>query len=181
MERAGVGIEQYAWARNDPRLDAFCFTAVVGVPRERVVAGFLADAATRTETTFEDAFNDFPLAYVMVDDVAGGLLGAEHNGWQGVQEDVASRISRGGELASFYRNVNAVMTFVHAVDGVVLAMFDPLLEDVPESLLGHVEGLDFAGSTEASAFVLLERLTGIGLREEWLVATHSRYDVPSPL
>jgi hypothetical protein len=35
--------------------------------------------------------------------------------------------------------------------------------------------------SEASAFVLLERLTGIRLEEEWLAMVHSRFDLPPPV
>jgi peptide-methionine (R)-S-oxide reductase len=34
--------------------------------------------------------------------------------------------------------------------------------------------------SEASAFALLERLTGIRLEEEWLAMVHSRFDLPPP-
>ena len=175
-----VGVAEYRWLQNDPRLDAFCVTAVADGGRDRVLAAFGADPATETSTTFRESFNDFPsTSYILVGEVPGGILVAEHNGWRGTLEDVVTVVSRGTTAASFYRNVNAVMAFFHAVEGEVRSMFDPLLEGVPDELSEQAEGLDFETATEASAFALLERLTGIRFSQEWLEATHTRFDVPS--
>ena len=178
-----VGADAYEWAQNDPRLDAFCVTAVAGARREQVLDAFRVDRSTETPATFEEAFNGFPApTYVLVDKVPGGVLAMENNGWWGVDADVVASASRAASLASYYKNVNAVMTFVHAENGVLLAMFDPLLDDVPSALAQRAEGLPFGvGHAQASAFALLERLTGIRLDESWLAARHSRFDVPSPV
>ena len=119
---------------------------------------------------------------MLVDEVPGGVLAVENNGWWGVDADVVDAASRGATLASYYKNVNAVMTFVRAEDGMLLTMFDPLLDDVPAELSKAAEGLPFGVEhAQSSAFALLERLTGIGLDESWLLARHSRFDVPSPV
>jgi Family of unknown function (DUF6461) len=178
-----VGVDDYRWAQNNPRLDAYCVTAVAGGTRETVLAGFGAELATETPATFEEAFNGFPSpTYVLLDVVSGGVLAVENNGWRGVEDGVASELSRGAAVAAFYRNVNAVMTFVHVVDGIVLATFDPLLDDVPSELATEGEGLPFGvDNAQASAFALLERLTGIRLEAEWLGAAHSRFDIRPPV
>ena len=74
------------------------------------------------------------------------------------------------------------MSFVHAVDGAVVASFDPLLDDVPDVLAADAAGLDFAGDIVVCAsFALLERLTGIRVEQRWLLdEPHLRVDVPSP-
>ena len=177
-----MGVDRYRWVQWNPRLDAFCITAVAGIGREQALQGFQADPATATPSSFADAFSGYPSpSYVLVDEVPGGVLAAENNGWQGADADVATGISRGGTLASYYRSVNADTTFVHAVDGSLLASFDPLLDDVPRELSQQAQGLPFGeDDVDACAFALLERLTGIGFDEAWLDSTHTRYDVPSP-
>lgn len=176
-----AGVVEYRWVQNDARLDAYCVTAVADGTREQVLSAFRAEPATETHTTFTDAFNGFPSpTYVLVGEVPGGVLAVEHNGWWGVRDEVAAAVSRGTTVASFYRNVNAVMAFLYAVDGQVVAMFDPLLEEVPPVLVERAVDLPFGvEQTEASAFALLERLTGIRFDEDWLTAPRARYDVPS--
>lgn len=174
--------EAYAWVENDARLDAYCVTAVTGVPLDEVVRRFGGDPKTASRATFEDAFNGAPHpTWILVDEIGPGVLVAENNGWWGVQEDVGRRVSAGGRLASFYVNVNAVMAFLCAIDGDVVAWFDPLLEDVPESLAVEAAGLDFGDRVEGSCFALLERLTGVPVGERWLLEElHLRVAVPSP-
>jgi hypothetical protein len=173
--------EAYGWADDDVRLDAFCLTAVTGVARDEVVRGFDGDLKTEASSTFVDAFNGYASpSYVLVEVVAGGVLAAENNGWQGVQHEIARRVSLGGALAAFYRSVNADMAFVHAIDGAVRASFDPLLEDVPPELSEQAAGLRFGDEVESSALALLERLTGVRVEQGWFDEPHSRFDVPSP-
>src|SRR4029453_16795686 len=69
--------------------------------------------------------------WAQVGAVGRGLLVAEHNGWRGGEG--VEPLSRGARLACFFRNVQAVMHFVYAVDGRVLAEFDPLLDRAPKS------------------------------------------------
>ena len=106
----------------------------------------------------------------------------EGNGFAGVHPPVVSRLSQGARLVALYHSVNAVMTFVHAEDGVVTRRFDPLLhpDDQEGVALPEEAGLVF-GWDEAqhdagrprdpyrSAVVLVERLTGIALTSRWLL------------
>ena len=91
-------------------------------------------------------------------------------------------MSRGGALGAYYRSVNADMTLLHAVDGAVVASFDPLLDDVPDALESIAAGLDFdADDVGAASFALLERLTGIRIEQRGLLdEPHLRVAVPSP-
>jgi hypothetical protein len=119
---------------------------------------------------------------ILVGELAPGVVVAENNGWWGVHEELAAAVSRGGRLASYYRSVNADMTFVHAVDGSVRATFDPLLDPVPAALQAAADGLDFGAETVgAPSFALLERLTGVRVERSWLLdRPHTRIEVPSP-
>jgi hypothetical protein len=178
-----TGTDPYRWVETDSRMDAYCVTAVSGVALDDVVRRFAGDASTAVEATFEESFNGAPAQnYVLVGEVPGGVLVAENNGWRGADQEVAARASRGGRLASFYRSVNADMSFVHAVDGSVVVWFDPLLENVPVALAEAASGLPFDGDVvEAASFALLERLTGIRVERAWLLdQRHLRVDVPSP-
>ncbi|HXG76992.1 MAG TPA: DUF6461 domain-containing protein [Gaiellaceae bacterium] len=173
----------YAWVREDPRLDAFCFCAVAGPTALAVILdAFAADRTTETSALFVESANGYPQpSYVLVGEAPGGVLAAENNGWQGVGDDLLRRVSRGGRAVGYYRSVNADMTFALAEDGSVSASFDPLLEPVPERLREEAAGLAFGvDDVEPSAFALLERLTGIALERSWLDEPHLRYDVPSP-
>ena len=178
-----TGADQYRWVESDRRMDAYCVTAVSDVALDDVVRRFEGDAGTAAEATFAESFNGAPeQSYVLVGEVPGGVLVAENNGWWGADQELAARVSRDGRLAAYYRSVNADMTFVHAVDGTIVAWFDPLLEDVPGVLAEAAIGLPFDDDhVEAASFALLERLTGIRVEQTWLLdEPHLRVDVPSP-
>jgi hypothetical protein len=48
--------------------------------------------------------------------------------WEGTRPEVLWRVSQGTVAVSLYRNVNAVTRFSYAVNGVVVAWFDPLCQ-----------------------------------------------------
>ena len=174
----------YGWAEGDPRLDAFCLSAVAGVAVEQVLEAFSVRPETEAAASFAGAFNEFPSpTYVVVDETpAGGVVVVENNGWRGTDETVLANASRGGRVASYYRSVNADMRFVLAVDGDIRAVFDPLLDPVPAELSDAASGLGFAvESVEACSLALVERLTGIRLERDWLDEPHRRFEVPSPI
>ena len=175
--------DDYRWVETDQRMDAFCVMAVSGVALAEVARSFGGEVAAGVDATFAESANGAPEpTYVLLGDVPGGVLVAENNGWSGADEAVAARVSRGGRLASYYRSVNADMTFVHAVDGTVVAAFDPLLDDVPDTIADAAAGLHFDEDlVEAASFALLERLTGIRVEQRWLLdEPRLRVDVPSP-
>ena len=162
---------RYGWIT---RLDAYCFTTLLGVAPDAVVDRLGADPAAMTRRTFDECFwtVDDP-QYAQVAEAGHGVILAEHNGWRAEEE--AESLSRGGRLACFYRNVNAVMRFVYAVDGKVLAAFDPLLDSRPEEgaeprvLDPWLRGLPFGlHAAEPSAMTLLERSTGVRVTRSWL-------------
>jgi hypothetical protein len=110
----------------------------------------------------------------------------EPNGWHCVDDEFAVVLSQGGRYAAYYWNVNAVMRFVFAVDGHIERDFDPLLYDGDrEHALPEELDLPFpSGDTRQplipsqASLALLERLTGVEVRREWLLNTqHPTYHI----
>ena len=180
---------RYAWIEEheeDEQLSAACFTAVTGVASAEVVRRFGADPATARTATFAGSFNELtgstPLVY---DELDGGVLVAENNGWQGSKTEVLEAVSRGGTAASVYWSVNADMSFLYVVDGVLVAWFDPLLVghawsgSDPESVRRQTVSLPFGlDGPRSASLALVERLTGIRLERRWLERPHRCVDVP---
>jgi Family of unknown function (DUF6461) len=161
----------YAWVEP---LEAYCFTAVIGLDTDEVISRLGADPFDCRRLTFEECFwtVDAP-QWAQVGALDGGVLVAEHNGWRG--EEAAAALSAHARAACFCRDVSATMRFSHAVDGVLLAAFDPLLEPAPVlgadpgCLKGLLKGLAFGlDAAEVSAMALLERVTGVRVSAEWL-------------
>lgn len=68
----------YQWVEP---LEAYCFTAVVGLDTDEVIRRLGADPASSAQRTFEECFwtADGP-QWAQVGAVNGGVLVAEHNG-----------------------------------------------------------------------------------------------------
>jgi hypothetical protein len=167
----------YDWVE---RWEAYCFTAVVGLGPEETVRRLGGDPHSAQTRTFEECFwtAEGP-QWTLVDRVEPGVLVAEHNGWRA--EEAAEALSRGARLACFFRNVQAVMHFVYAVDGTIVADFDPLVSQGSEcAALSHVlDGLHFGlFGAESSSLSLLERLTGVRVRPAWLAQPHPAVALP---
>jgi hypothetical protein len=158
----------YRWVES---LEAYCFTGVVGLDRDEIVRRLGGDPIRWRARTFEECFwaADGP-QWAQVEAVDGGVLVAEHNGWRA--EEAVEGLSRGARVACFFRNVQAITHFVYAVDGLVVADFDPLLQRGPiaqQGLGSAGEGLEFGlFGAEESALSLIERLTGVTVRRSWL-------------
>ena len=94
------------------------------------------------------------------------------NGFEATTPGTPERLTDGGYRAGvIYRSVNADMQFVWACDGEIVRSFDPLLYDIPGlgDALAEEDGLRFGvGAPTASAFALLDRLTGLSLTQEFL-------------
>jgi hypothetical protein len=120
-----VAASRYAWVEGDDLLAAACFTVILGIDADEVARRFGGDLSTERSATFERAFNDYPeTQYLVFDVVEDSVVAAENNGWEGARPDVAAAVSRGGLLSCVYWSVNADMTFLHAVDGNVIAWLD---------------------------------------------------------
>jgi hypothetical protein len=124
------------------------------------------------------------------------LIGAESDwtvllepyGFAGVTSQVIQQLSARGRLTSLYRSVNEHMTFVYAEGGAERRRFDPLLWPDQQwgDPLAEERGLIF-GDPEAvypyeQAVVLLERITGLRITDEWLfdVARHAYREPSAP-
>jgi uncharacterized protein DUF6461 len=171
----------YEWAES---LEAFCFTAVVGLDPGETARRLDGDLAAGQPRTFDECFwaADGP-QWAQIGTVEGGVLVAENNGWRA--EECIERLSKDVRVACFFRNVQAVMHFVYAVDGTVVAEFDPLVEKWPSggadpaAIAAVMDGLAFGlFAAEASALTLLERLTGVRVQESWLNAPQLAVALP---
>jgi hypothetical protein len=171
----------YEWAES---LEAFCFTGVVGLDPRETARRLDGDFAAGQPRTFEECFwaADGP-QWAQIGAVEGGVLVAENNGWRA--EECIERLSKNVRAACFFRNVQAVMHFVYAVDGTVVAEFDPLVEKWPSggadpsAIAPVMDGLAFGlFAAEASALTLLERLTGVRVQETWLNAPQLAVALP---
>ena len=171
----------YEWVES---LEAFCFTAVVGLDPPETARRLDGDVADGELRTFDECFwaADGP-QWAQIGPVEGGVLVAENNGWRA--EECIERLSKDVRVACFFRNVQAVMHFVYAVDGRILAEFDPLLDIGPRT--GHdphsidpaLQGLPFGlFGAERSALTLLERLTGVSIDPDWLAAPQRAVVLP---
>jgi hypothetical protein len=161
----------YGWVET---LEAYCFTAVVGPGPDEVIRRLGGDPDEAQPRTFEECFwaADGP-QWAQVGLVGGAVLVAEHNGWRA--EESVEALSRRARVACFFRNVHAVTHFVYAVDGAVLAEFDPLVDGRhasgtdPHAIADAVADLPFGlFSAEASSLALVERLTGVRVDRDWL-------------
>jgi hypothetical protein len=172
-------VSGYDWVEG---LEAYCFTSVVGLDLDEVTRRLGGAAAGMR--TFDECF--WPAQgpqWAQVGPVAGGVLVVEHNGWRA--EEMVEPLSRGARVACFFRNVQAVMRFVYAVDGRILAEFDPLLERTPRSgaepscLDTAVRDLPFGlFAAERSALCLVERVTGVRIARAWLDAPQPAVALP---
>lgn len=173
MSTAAVGGNTgFQWVE---RLEAYCFTALVGLDLDEAI-NRLGGCPSAQPRTFAECF--WPAdgtQWAQVGTVDGGLLVAEHNGWWA--EEFVESLSVGARLACFFRNVQAIMHFVYAVDGRIVAEFDPLLSRCPtggadpHSIDAALEGLPFGlFGAEASALTLVHRLTGVRVDRAWLDA-----------
>jgi hypothetical protein len=184
-----VGWEPFAWADDlgdgidglsiaviRPLIDdpAAAFSVVERLLPDRTVseavdAAFqLDDFAWGSELTLIDRLGDWTVA---IQPVGYGTS---------VPEEVA-RLSVGGEAASVYWNVNAVMSASIARDGALLRTFDPLLYDAAGAL-DEEGGLPFGvAHARAAALAFLARITGVVIARDWLLApTRPTYRVRIP-
>jgi len=153
----------YGWVEA---LEAYCFTALVGIDADEAIRRLGGDPSTRDRRTFDECF--WAAAgpqWVQIGRVQGGVLLAEHNGWRA--EEAVYDLSEGARVACFFRDVTAVMRFVYAVDGHVVADFDPLVDEAPSTL--DAAGLPFGlFAAEPCAMALLRRVTGVRVTPSWL-------------
>ena len=176
----------YAWVESSPFGVAYCLTMVEGLtPHEMFdrLDVLEREDLTGLEALAERAYgmHDGRRQYTGMRNVGDWGLMLEINGFVGVNDPARTTLSRGTQLVSHYRNVNAVSRFVWVGDGELWLEFDPLFPstrrgtkaaEVAETL--RDTGFDFEDfdshghDPRGAAFRLAERLTGVALSEDLL-------------
>jgi hypothetical protein len=172
----------YEWADNCPDLDAFCVSVAVGSAPEAVAVAFSADPGGVRSGRFADQWDmkrpdGFGNDTVQIDTVGSAVVCVEANGWAGIDDDRARRLSQAGPYVALYRSVNADMDVVHARAGQVVRRFDPLLYEA-DGAIPEEDGLAFGvpGGPVSASLALIERLTGVRLTRAWLLEdTHPTF------
>ncbi|RBY88481.1 DUF6461 domain-containing protein [Blastococcus sp. TF02A-26] len=174
-----MGSEDWSYEEHDWLPEAATITFVRGLTQREIGDLLRVDWETERRLTFDEAEETqdhrrdaHPVQMAERDD---WVVVVEPNGYFSTQIEIVEELSRNGEAVSVFRNVNAVMNFVVARDGVMVRAFDPLLFDDEEGdPLPEEEGLPL-GSEDADphalALELARRLTGVPIDRSWLLGT----------
>lgn len=176
---------------------ALCWTVIapdagaVGVDQVLERLGVSPQARLRSEAPLSaEEYGDPPLAYV--DQIGDAVVLFEINGFQGSLTEVLERISVGARVFSAYWNVNGLSYLSYAVDGRVLTFMEGAFPEDrggidPDALNDHLTDLfqiaeteDGSGDWRAAMLATVERLTGVGLRADWLTTDHLVVALPEP-
>ena len=176
--------EDYQWA-VDPRQTflavAGCVTAVLGLERDDVLAGFGADLGHPPMALDP---RDPPDGHtVAVASIGPAIVAVEYNGFQGARPEILRVISRVQLAVSVYWNVNDHMEFSYAAGGEVVTRFDPISPSNtctgtdPERLRPLMTDLPFPTLPVPASLALAERVSGVrigladidGARGAWRV------------
>ena len=175
---------KYAWldeSSGDDDLMAGCVGVVMGLDEVEVKGCFAIDQGSRRQATVHEAWQLSESAFgndlVQISSIGNAVITFEPNGWHGVEGEIASSLSQRGRYVAYFWNVNAVMRFVFAESGLILRDFDPLLYEADrDRALPEELDLPFpSGSTDSltpgqASLALIERLTGVEITREWLLA-----------
>lgn len=178
----------YEWAdSDDPLLEALSIT--LARPNDGRVPNGLSprrelpvrlDIAETLDATL--GLEDFAWGAVLaqIDSVDGWAVVVEPNGWAGSMPDVLQRLSVDGVAVNVFWNVNAVIRFSYARNGALVREFDGLLYDSPDDPIPEEMGFRWVDDRpRASVLGVMERLTGVRLARDWLLATPRRtFEVP---
>lgn len=167
---------RYGWADSeDPLVEALSISlvapagaAIDALRPRRLLPSPLTVAEALVETLRLD---DFAWGSVLAqtDTLGGWDVIVEPNGWAASMPEALARISAAGTAVNVFWNVNAVMSFTLARQGLITRTFDPLLYD-GDGALPEEEGLAWGvGSPRAAALALLERITGVAVDRDWLL------------
>lgn len=182
-------IERYSWIE---RLDVVMTVAVIqGRTEQEVVSVYGGDPSRSAMMTFseaEDAGSEEFGEYFHCQVFSHGhdVVALENNGWSGSIPEIARRASEdGGRFFSVFWNVNGVFRIVQAVDGQVVAWFDPMYggERVgPADLIPEwISGLSLqTGHLRAASLALIEQQTGLAFDRRLLNTRLPTYRIPDP-
>jgi len=182
-------IEQYSWIEH---LDVVMTAAVIeGSTEQEVVSVYGGDPSRSTMMTFseaEDAGSEKFGEYFFCQIFPHGpdVVALENNGWSGSVPEIARRASAsGGRFFSVFWNANSVFRIVQAVDGQVVAWFDPMHGGEragPADLIPEwINGLSLqAGHLRATSLALIELQTGLAFDQRLLNTRLPTYRIPDP-
>jgi hypothetical protein len=169
---------RFAWAdeSSDPGVRALAITVVSPVrpeplallhPRELLGHLTVGQTLDRSLSIVGRASRSVEVA---TDELDGWTVLIEPNGWITSLRGTLEALSTGGRAANVFWNVNALMRFGLAVDGVLVRQFDPLLYEADGALPDEAD-LPFGqpGRSGSAAMGLLMRLTGVEIDERWLL------------
>lgn len=184
--------EHYAWVEV---VEAATIAVIAhAAPSAHALLGSLGSIEDRGTMSFDTALDlqgafydetgfplydhaDFEPAIFQAERLADGepWVTVEPNGYQLSTSSRLELLAAGGSAVSFFWNVNWVMSFVHVDRGNVLAEFDPLVDfdQAPEA----GRDLPFEQSAHVASLALIERLTGIVIRERWFAGAKPTYIV----
>ncbi|HSV64508.1 MAG TPA: DUF6461 domain-containing protein [Mycobacteriales bacterium] len=184
-------VRRYAWADEAHDL-AWTLAVVEGLDPAGVVAAYGGDPARSVGSiTFEQ--EQVPVGefgkyhYLQVLARERHVLAIENNGWAGKSVEVAKGASRDrGRFFSVYWSLNANYTLTQAIDGRIVAHFDPLTVQHPappgEIYPAWITDVVFTDdSLHAVLLALLEEQTGLAFAREWLTAELPAYRIPDDL
>jgi hypothetical protein len=193
---------RHAWADDEDQVPAMTITAVAGAEVDQVVRAFGGNVGTARRMTFEQAGywnREGQLPYagaerhcVQVVSVAERkVVVIENHGACGALPEIARRASAGGgEFFSVHWPSGADYQVMHAADGVVDAVFDPLEfayypeeDPAPPLPSGYVP--DWAASAGyhietvgATSIALLETMLDLRVDPAWLLIPLPTVGVP---
>jgi hypothetical protein len=167
-----MSVEDYDWVDHLPEL-TLALIDFAGGPEDLFaeVSRSARDLGPQEDMWQADADDLEPM---LVGRIGPWLTLLAYNGFLLSVPEVAADVSRVGRVVVIHQSVNADMAFVLAEGGEVLRHFDPLLDGPGEGdgdPLPEEAGLPFGDAGAPiwpTAFVLLERVTGQRITQEWL-------------
>lgn len=184
-------MERYAWA-DDPALDlTWCVSVIEGTDEATVVRVFGGDPTGPRPMTFREAeadagehFGEYTNLVVVCHD--HHVVTMDSYGYSGTVPEIARRASTGrGKMFSFHADMNGNSRIVQAIDGRIVAFFEPLF--VNNRDLSHpwrpewVEDAEFRpGHVQAAALAVMEQQTGLAFDLAWLDEPRPTYHIPDP-
>jgi hypothetical protein len=177
-------------ARREDVFLAACWTVVEScrepVTIESVAACFGADPAEITEMPWDAAYDGTAVAHLAQSGTA--VMVAEVNGYSGAMPGVLTRLSEQGRAHSVFWNINMMKSLSCAALGDLLVSFEfpddrtgidiCALDDELEPV--YAADRDREDDTRAAMMAVVERRTGVRLKEEWLDASRPAIVLPSP-
>lgn len=177
--------EKYDWIKH---LDVVLTLSVVsGRTVDEVVGiygGNAAEPKLMTTVEAEDAaLDDEGHAYVQGFEHKSTAILLENNSWTGTVPEIARRASANeAHFISVHWNVNGAFRVVEAIDGKIMAFFDPMrvgANDPGEVQPAWLDDVQFQpGHHRMACLALVERQTGIVFEQEWLVKKLPTFRIP---